>query len=218
MRFARTFLLMACLAVLIGVLSVMFHHRMHPSRSGPGQDGSSSFQPDAAAMTWTAISPSWTDKDMYSASHNREMGMLWNQVRTRQHWNAGDVDFIVYCIAAPPTFSGSDWNTADLQQNELAAKFMNTASIVSEHLRQGGTIAEGGIVKLKVALMHALESSVPLVRGYAALALIQTDFLGDHIVEQQVMSLADDPSDYVRSVLEIQLQNRSHRLGNIVKR
>lgn len=146
------------------------------------------------------------------------MGVLWNQVRTRQHWDAGDVDFIVYCIAAPPTFSGSDWNTADLQQNELAAKFMNTASIVSEHLQRGGTIAEGGIAKVKAALSHALANSVPLVRGYAALALIQMDFLGDDIVEQQVMSLADDPSDYVRSVLEIQLQNRSHRLGNIVKR
>lgn len=206
------------LTILAGAAVSLVYWRSPATHRIPNHRESVPAASSQHVAVWTAIEPSWTGKDIYSENHNREMGTLWNQVRTRQHWDSSDVDFMVYCLSEPPSFSGSNWDQADLQQNELAAKFMNATSIVSEHLQRGGTITEGGIEKLKVPLHQALGNAVPLVRGYAALALIQTDYLGDEVLEKRVQLLLDDPSEYVRSVLEAQFQNRSRRSQRVMTR
>ncbi len=160
-----------------------------------------------APLAWSAPPSTWSNNITYSAQHNATMAHLWNEVRLKERWDSADAEFIVNCLADPPTFTGADWEQADLEQNESACRYMNAASIFAEHLQIGGKIDGPSVGVMKSVLVEGLGNQVATVRGYSATALIMANFLGDSSLRTRIEGMKADKHAYVRSVVKTQLEN-----------
>ncbi len=165
--------------------------------------------------TWNKPETSWVHKAGNSETHNQDMSRLWNEVRLQRIWGADEGNFIAYCLSDQPTFTGSDWTSANLIENERVQKLMNASVIFSEHLLIGGEIDNSRLAEIKAILIASLDSRVSYVRAAAVVALAESDYLGDAKLQAQVEALSNDQDTYLSSVVKTQVENRYNRLRGV---
>lgn len=161
-----------------------------------------------SSTAWVAPPPTWKHNSTYSDDHNAAQARLWNEVRLLRHWGLAESDFVTHCLADAPTFVGSNWDLADLSQNERFNRYSAASAIFTEHMQLGGTAEAAGLHTIKSILEEGLVSPVAFVRGAAVAGLVGVDCLGDAKLRERIASMETTDSDsYVRSVVRVQLDN-----------